>query len=106
MIHEAKYLVACDVAKEDVQMRKFIFELGVVPSIELPIPLYCDNRRAIAQAKEPKSHQKSKHIKHHFHLIREIIVHGDVPLQNVASLKNVANPLTKALTQAQLYHYL
>jgi len=49
----------CDVTKEIVWKRKFIYELGVVPSIELSIPLYYDNNEAIAQAKEPRSHQNS-----------------------------------------------
>ena len=58
-------------------MKKFIFELGVVPSIEELVPLLCDNNGAIAQAKEPRSHQKSKHILQRYHLIREIIERGD-----------------------------
>ncbi|KAK8540281.1 hypothetical protein V6N12_046568 [Hibiscus sabdariffa] len=42
----------------------------VVPSISDAIELHCDNNGAIAQAKEPRSHQRSKHILSHFHLIR------------------------------------
>ena len=64
---EVKFVAPCDVTKEIVWKRKFIYELGVVPSIELSIPLYYDNNEAIAQAKEPRSHQKSKHIEHCFH---------------------------------------
>jgi len=55
---EAEYIAA----SEAVWIRKFISELGVVPSCSSPIDLYCDNSGAIAQAKEPRSHQKSKHI--------------------------------------------
>ena len=70
---EAEYIAASDAAKEAVWIRKFVAELGVVPSIVDPIPLYCDNNGAIAQAKEPRSHQKSKHVLRRYHLIREII---------------------------------
>ena len=70
---EAEYIVAAEAAKETIWMKKFITELGVVPSISEPIPLLCDNNGAIAQAKEPRSHQKSKHLLRRFHLIREII---------------------------------
>ncbi|KAL2999138.1 hypothetical protein AAZX31_09G143000 [Glycine max] len=59
---EAKYITASEVAKEVVWMKKFIFELGVVPSLEESVPLLSHNNGAIAQAKEPRSHQKSKHI--------------------------------------------
>ena len=80
-------------------MKKFITELGVVPSITGPVPLFCDNTGAVAQAKEPRSHQKSKHVLRRFHLIREIIERGDVTLERVDSQDNIADPFTKALTQ-------
>ena len=56
-------------------------------------------------AKEPRSHQKSKHIELRFHVIKELVGKGDVLVQKVASVDNVADPLTKALTQLQLDHY-
>ncbi|WP_248786429.1 Ty1/Copia family ribonuclease HI, partial [Escherichia coli] len=59
---ESEYIAASDAAKEAVWIKKFITELGVVPSITDSIELYCDNNGAIAQAKEPQSHQRSKHI--------------------------------------------
>ena len=61
--------------------------------------LYCDNNGAIAQAKEPISHQRSKHILRHYHLIREIIKRGDVKIHRVPTNDNVADPLTKPLPQ-------
>ncbi|MBY3556123.1 Ty1/Copia family ribonuclease HI, partial [Modestobacter lapidis] len=103
---EAEYVAASEAAKEAVWIRKFISELGVVPAIESPIPLYCDNNGAIAQAKEPRSHQKSKHIERRFHMIREIIERGDISMQRVASEDNTADPLTKALTQKVLDRHL
>ena len=66
---EAKYIAASEAAKEVVWIRKFVSELGVVPSCSSPIDLYFDNNGAIAQAKEPRSHQKSKHILRRYHLI-------------------------------------
>ena len=80
-------------------MKKFITDLGVIPTISAPIPLLCDKNGAIAQAKEPRFHQKSKHILRHFHLIREIVARGDVVVERVPSTDNVADPLTKPLAQ-------
>ncbi|KAK2352400.1 secreted RxLR effector protein [Trifolium repens] len=99
---EAEYIAASSAAKEAVWIKKFISELEVVPSIVDPISLYCDNNGAIAQAKEPRSHQRSKHILRRFHLIREIIDRGDVKICKVPTLDNIADPLTKPL--AQLKH--
>ncbi|KAI5395729.1 hypothetical protein KIW84_062059 [Lathyrus oleraceus] len=70
-----------------------------VPSIVDPIGLYCDNNGAIAQAKEPRSHNRSKHILRRYHLIREIIDRGDVKICIVPTLDNIADPLTKPLAQ-------
>ncbi|KAL4272637.1 hypothetical protein GQ457_13G013470 [Hibiscus cannabinus] len=85
--------------KEVVWIKKFISELGVVPSISDVVELYCDNNGAIAQAKEPKSHQRSKHIIRRFHLIREIIDRGDVEICKVHTDGNIVDPLTKPLAQ-------
>ena len=97
---EAEYIAASDEAKEAVWIRKFVTELGVVPSISDPIALFCDNSGAIAQAKEPRSHQRTKHILRRFHLIREINDRGDIKICKVAGEDNVADPLTKPLAQA------
>ncbi|CAA0811089.1 cysteine-rich RLK (RECEPTOR-like protein kinase) 8, partial [Striga hermonthica] len=96
---EAEYIAASDAAKEVVWIRNFIQGLGVVPSVVDPIMIYCDNNGAIAQAKEPRSHQRSKHIMRRYHLIREIIGRGDVVMERVDSAENIADPLTKPLSQ-------
>ena len=98
---EAEYIAALDAAKEAVWIKKFISALGVVPSIVDPVDLYCDNNGAIAQAKEPRSHQRSKHILRRYHLIREIIDRGDVKICRVPTNDNVADPLTKPLAQSK-----
>lgn len=103
---EVEYVATCDAVKKAIWMRMFIVELEMVPSIELSISLYCDNNEAIAQAREPKSYQKSKHIQWRFHLIREIIACGDVQVQKIASLEIIVNPLAKALPLSHLDHHL
>ncbi|KAK8541026.1 hypothetical protein V6N13_026490 [Hibiscus sabdariffa] len=67
---EAEYVSASEATKEIVWIKKFISELGVVPSISDVVGLYCDNNGAIAQAKEPRSHHGSKHTFKCFYLIR------------------------------------
>jgi hypothetical protein len=72
-IVEAEYIAASRAANEGVWMRRFLIELGVFSNASNPLNLYCDNNGAIAQAKEPRNHQKNKHILQKFHLIREFI---------------------------------
>ena len=98
---ESEYIAALDAAKEAVWIKKFVTELGVVPSILDLVNLFCDNNGVIAQAKEPQSHQKSKHMLRRFHLIREIVKRGDVKICKIPTDDNVADPLNKALVQAK-----
>ncbi len=96
---EAEYIAASEAAKEAVWIRKFITELGVVPSATSPITLYCDSTGAIAQALEPKSHSRTKHVLQKYHLVREIIQRGDIAIEKIPIEDNCADPLTKALSQ-------
>ena len=73
----------------------------MVPSIADPVHLYCDNNGAIAQAKEPRSHQRSKHVLRKYHVIREIICRNDVKIERVPIEDNIADPLTKPLPQSK-----
>ena len=96
-ICEAEYIAASDAAKEAVWLKKFITELEVAPSLDGLVLLYCNSTGAIAQAKEPKAHQQTKHILHRFHLVWEIVDRGDVDLQKIDRKKNLADPFIKAL---------
>jgi hypothetical protein len=71
----------------------------VVPSVVNPIHLYCDNNGAIAQLKELRSHQQSKHVLRRYLLIREITDRKDTKIKNIPTDKNIVDPLTMALPQ-------
>ena len=51
-IMEAEYVAASEAAKEAFWLRNFLLDLGVVPPMQLPITLYCDNSGAVANSKE------------------------------------------------------
>ena len=94
---EAEYIASCEVAKESVWHKKFYTDLEVVPNMENPLALYCDNNGAVANSKEPKSHKRGKHIERKYHLIREIVPRGDVAVMKIASEHNLVYPFTKTL---------
>ena len=75
---EAEYVVASDVANEAVWLINFMLDLGVIPSMQWSITLYCNYSGAVANSKEPRTHKKGKHIEHKYHLIRDIVQRGDV----------------------------
>ncbi|KAK1684190.1 hypothetical protein QYE76_045038 [Lolium multiflorum] len=97
---ESEY-IAAEASSEAVWMKRFIVELGVVPSALDPLIIYCDNMGAIANAQEPRSHKRLKHIKLRYHSIREYIEDGEVKICKVHTDLNVADPLTKALPRAK-----
>ncbi|KAK1662463.1 hypothetical protein QYE76_050622 [Lolium multiflorum] len=97
---ESEYIAASEASSEAVWMKRFIVELGVVPSALDPLVI-CDNMGAIANAQEPRSHKRLKHIKLRYHSIREYIEDGEVKICKVHTDLNVADPLTKALPRAK-----
>ena len=54
---KTEYISMFEVAKEAIQIKKFITKLCVVPSIIDLVTFYCDKNRAITQSKKPMSHQ-------------------------------------------------
>ncbi|GJT16366.1 retrotransposon protein, putative, ty1-copia subclass [Tanacetum coccineum] len=50
---EAEYIAASEAAMEAISLRKFIYRLGVVPSIDRPMDMYYDNTCDITIADEP-----------------------------------------------------
>ena len=78
----------------------------MVPSIVDSISLYCDNNGAIVQAKEPWSHQRSKHVLRRYHLITEIIGRNDLKIEKMPTGQNITDPLTKPLPQKKYESYV
>ena len=61
------------------------------------IVLYCDNKSAIAIAKNPVSHERSKHISIKYHFIREAQEKSEIQLHYCQTGEQLADIFTKAL---------
>ncbi|GKE14442.1 hypothetical protein Tco_1422019 [Tanacetum coccineum] len=77
--------------------KKFIFGLGVVPTIEEPISMYCDNTGAITIANESRITKGARHFHAKVHHLREVIKYGDIKLEKVHTYDKLVDPFTKAL---------
>ncbi|GKC66127.1 hypothetical protein Tco_1098725 [Tanacetum coccineum] len=66
---DAEYIAAFDASKEVVWIQKFIYGLGVVPTIEEPISMYCDNTGAIAIAKDHGITKGARHFRAKVHYL-------------------------------------
>ncbi|GKA01858.1 retrotransposon protein, putative, ty1-copia subclass [Tanacetum coccineum] len=77
----------------------FIGDLRVVPTVQDPVEIFCNNKSAVALTKEPKDHIKSKHIERKYHFVRSK-VEGHVIVKHMQSEDNPADPFTKALAKS------
>ncbi|XP_073351822.1 uncharacterized protein [Aegilops tauschii subsp. strangulata] len=98
---EAEYVAASEASKEAVWIKQFLEDLGVVPSALDPVEMYCDNSGAVAQAREPSSHHKTRHIQRKYKLIRHHVEEGLVKVRKVHTDLNVSDPMTKPLPRAK-----
>nr|GEV84323.1 hypothetical protein [Tanacetum cinerariifolium] len=93
-----EYIAAFDASKEAVWIQKFISGLGIAPTIEEPISMYCDNTGAIAIVKDDGFTKGARHFRVKVHYLRETIKLVDIKIEKVDTDDNLADPFTKALT--------
>nr|GEV99422.1 zinc finger, CCHC-type [Tanacetum cinerariifolium] len=94
---EAEYIGSLDASKEAVWVRKFIVGLEVVPTVEEPIKMYCNNTGDITLANESGITKGARHYRAKVYYFCEVIEYGDVKLEKVHTDDNLADPFTKAL---------
>lgn len=63
----------------------------------MPTKLWCDNISAIAVAKNPTHHGRTKHIDVRFHFIRGLVSDGVIALDHCRTEDQLADILTKPL---------
>ncbi|GJZ23825.1 retrovirus-related pol polyprotein from transposon TNT 1-94 [Tanacetum coccineum] len=66
------------------------------------IPMYCDNKRAIALCYNNVQHSKSKHIDIRYHFIKENVENGVIGLYFVNTEYQLADIFTKALCRERI----
>ncbi|CAJ2639360.1 unnamed protein product [Trifolium pratense] len=92
---EAEYVAATSCVCHAIWLRNLLKELSL-PQKE-PTKIFVDNKSAIALAKNPVFHDRSKHIDTRYHYIRECVSNNDVKLEYVKTNDQVADIFTKPL---------
>jgi hypothetical protein len=95
---EAEYIALTEVVKELMWLRELLRELGFDQSAT-PTVIYEDNQAAIAMSKNQATTGRTKHIQTRLHFVRDQVESGTVAIKYVATGKNVADALTKALPE-------
>nr|GEV20448.1 retrotransposon protein, putative, Ty1-copia subclass [Tanacetum cinerariifolium] len=99
---QAKYVAASEAAMEAVWIRKFVRDLGVMPLINKPINMYCDNSAAIIFTNEPGIMKGARHFLWRYHYVQEQVETGEIKLIKVHTDHNLADPFTKALPRGMV----
>ncbi|KAJ4719087.1 Retrovirus-related Pol polyprotein from transposon TNT 1-94 [Melia azedarach] len=94
---EAEYVAATSCVCHAIWLRNLLKELRW--SQEKPTKIYVDNKSAMALAKNPVFHDRSKHIDTRYHYIKECITRNDVHMEYVKSQDQIADIFTKPLKQ-------
>ena len=68
--------------------------------------IFCDNTTALAIAKDPKYHGKTKHIKKRYHYIRDVIIEKDMVLKHISTSNMVADSLTKPIARDVFFKHV
>lgn len=97
---EAEYVSLSEAATEAIFLRRLLSEISG-QTVEA-IPLFTDSQSAMAIAKNPCFHQRTKHIDVRYHFVREAIERGEIIIRYRETERMVADVLTKALPRKKL----
>ena len=110
---EAEYMAACLATQEAIYLSRVIEDLckqtvkhepPVIRSAETLV-VNVDNQGAIGLAKNPVSHNKTKHIDIKYHFVRECVLNNKIRLEYVPSEFNVADLMTKPTSKVKLSQF-
>lgn len=94
---EAEYSGQTQAAKEAIWLKSLLSQLTGDDQYLKSVVIYGDNQGAIALAKNPRFHARTKHIDIQTHYIRDSIATKQVALEYVPTENQIADGLTKPL---------
>jgi len=92
---EAEYIAAASAATQALWLSRLLGELlgSKVDVVELKV----DSKSALAVAKNPVFHGRSKHIRIKYHFIRDCLEDGSIKADHIPTTDQLADLLTKSL---------
>jgi hypothetical protein len=92
---EAEYMALTKGCQEALWMRRLLRDIG--HKQKTPTIIYEDNQGCIELAKNPKHHERTKHMDIKYHFVREKVENKEVKLVYIETNKQLADCLTKPL---------
>ena len=92
---EAEYVALSAAAQESIWLRRLLNDVGY--GCEKPTTIYEDNNGAIDLSKNPKFHNRTKHIDVAYHFARERVISNELSVSYCPTEEMVADTMTKGL---------
>ena len=96
-IAEAEYVAIAEATSQAIWLRRILEDMG--EKQDKPTKINCDNKSAIAIAKNPVHHNRTKHIAIKYHFIREAGATKEIKLDYCRTEDQIANIFTKTLSR-------
>ena len=95
---EAEYIGYSEAACEAVWLKRVYDEIRGEVMAPKPLMLFCDNQGAIEITRNPKFHERTKHINIKYDFIRSPVEDNKLSLNYIATSNQTADITTKGLT--------
>ena len=73
--------------------------------IDYAVPLYCDNQSAIHLTENSAFHARTKHVKIHYHFLKEKVLQEELEIHQVKTEDEVADLFTKGLNTTRFQKF-
>jgi hypothetical protein len=103
---ESEYVACFAAVQEAVWLRRFLQCLDIVASAMDPVTIYSDSMAALAYAKDPKYHKKTKYIEIKYHCIRDMVANKEVFLEHISTKNMLVDPLTKPIARDPFHGHI
>ena len=100
---EAEYIAITEASKEALFLRQLYKDVS--GNKKDSVRLFTDNQGAIALAKNPVHHKRTKHIDIRYHFIRSLVLNGIIILSYIPSAENIADLFTKPLPRPKFVEF-
>lgn len=94
---EAEYVALSFATQEVIWLRRLLENIGM--KAEGPSTIFEDNNGAIELSKNPKFHDRTKHIDVAHHFVREQVTLNNVSVKHCSTQNMLADGMTKGLTK-------
>jgi hypothetical protein len=102
----AEFVTCYEATGQEMWLKKFVFDLRVLDSIERPLKLYCDNEPAVLYAYNNKKIKAVKHINIRFYVVKEKIQDQTISFEHISTKKMITDPLMKGIPPSVFREHL